>query len=302
VPFGNTLSAHNNQQINYIVTITNSGSTDLSNIAGSDQLQPGQIFLGCIPAPGCTYNSVLNTVMLNTGPITAHTSISYYIRVQMGIGPETVLNTAVITSPLELAQSSQTTTVNVGGQGTPPSGGVVPVVVVNTAVPATATAVPATSTPVPATATAIPATATAVPPTATAVPPTATPVPPTATVAPTDTPVPPVPTNTPKPNKKPTNTPVPTATTAPAPPVAIAPPPVPPVKLPVTGYGGSAPAHNVAVGHLFRATHGNVALGITGQPETGGGSSPMTPLLPVILGAIVVALGVLTRRFAFAKH
>jgi hypothetical protein len=28
----------------------------------------------------------------------------------------------------------------------------------------------------------------------------------------------------------------------------------------------------------------------------------MTPLLPVILGAIVLALGALTRRFAFAKR
>jgi hypothetical protein len=124
---------------------------------------------------------------------------------------------------------------------------------------------------------------------------------PTATSAPTDTPVPAVPTNTPKPTKKPTKTPVPAATTAP-PPVVIAPAPAPPVKLPVTGYGGSQVAHNLAVGRVFRAAHGNVALGINGQPQTGGGSSPMTPLLPIILGAIVVALGVLTRRFAFVKH
>ena len=59
--------------------------------------------------------------------------------------------------------------------------------------------------------------------------------------------------------------------------------------------------HNVAIGRVFRAAHGNVALGITGQPQTGGGSRLLTPLLPVILGAIVVALGVLTRRFAFVK-
>jgi hypothetical protein len=71
----------------------------------------------------------------------------------------------------------------------------------------------------------------------------------------------------------------------------------------VTGFGGArAVGHNVAVGQVYRAAHGNVTLGITGQPQAGGGSSPLTPILPVILGAIVVALGVLTRRFAFAKH
>lgn len=57
----------------------------------------------------------------------------------------------------------------------------------------------------------------------------------------------------------------------------------------------------MAVGRVFRAAHGNVALGITGQPQTGGGGTPLTPILPVILGALVVTLGVLTRRFAFVK-
>jgi hypothetical protein len=184
---------------------------------------------------------------------------------------------------------------------------IVPVVVVNTAVP-TATSVP-TVTSVPPTATSVPPTSTPaptntpVPPTNTPVPPTNTPVPPTATAAPapTDTSVPPVPTNTPKPLKKPTNTPVPTATTA-APPVKIGPAPKPPKILPITGLGGTqAVGHNLAVGRVFRAAHGNVALGITTQPQTGGGSSPMTPILPVILGAMVIGLGALTRRFAFGK-
>jgi hypothetical protein len=85
VPFGNTLSVHNNQNINYIVTITNIGDAT-SNIAANDPLNPGQTFLGCIPAPGCTYNSVLNTVFFNTGPIAAGASISYYIRVEVGVG------------------------------------------------------------------------------------------------------------------------------------------------------------------------------------------------------------------------
>ncbi len=184
---------------------------------------------------------------------------------------------------------------------------IVPVVVVNTAVP-TATSVP-TVTSVPPTATSVPPTSTPaptntpVPPTNTPVPPTNTPVPPTATAAPapTDTSVPPVPTNTPKPLKKPTNTPVPTATTA-APPVKIGPAPKPPKILPITGLGGTqAVGHNLAVGRVFRAAHGNVALGTTTQPQTGGGSSPMTPILPVILGAMVIGLGALTRRFAFGK-
>jgi LPXTG-motif cell wall-anchored protein len=69
--------------------------------------------------------------------------------------------------------------------------------------------------------------------------------------------------------------------------------------LPRTGFGGEAIAHNVAIGKVFRAAHGNVVLGITSQPQTGGGSSPLNP---VILGAIVVALGVLTRRFAYVRQ
>ncbi|HEY8685685.1 MAG TPA: hypothetical protein VIO57_08775, partial [Chloroflexota bacterium] len=298
VPFGNTLSVDNNQNINYIVTITNLGGAT-SNIAASDPLAltVGQSFLGCMPAPGCTYDSVLNMVFFNTGPIAAGASISFYVRVELSMGPQTVYNTATIAN----GPSSSTTTVIVNGPGNPNLTPVIPVVVVNTAVPTNTpvppTAVPPTNTPVPPTA---------VPPTNTPVPPTSTPVPPTSTpVPPTNTPVPPVPTNTPKPPKKPTATPVPTATTAPAPPVVVAAPPAstPPATLPVTGFGGArAVGHNVAVGQVYRAAHGNVTLGITGQPQAGGGSSPLTPILPVILGAIVVALGVLTRRFAFAKH
>jgi Domain of unknown function DUF11 len=163
VPFGNTLSVDNNQNINYIVTITNLGDAT-SNIAANDPLMGGQTFLGCIPAPGCTYSSTLNTVFFNTGPIGAGASISYYIRVELGIGPETVFNTATITN----GPSSSTTTVIVGGPGTPSLTPVIPVVVVvNTAVP-TNTAIP---------------TNTAVPPTNTPVPPTNTPVPPTSTAA-----------------------------------------------------------------------------------------------------------------------
>jgi hypothetical protein len=53
---------------------------------------------------------------------------------------------------------------------------------------------------------------------------------------------------------------------------------------------------------MFRAAHGNVTFGFNGRPQTDADSSPMTPVLPVILGAMVVALGVLTRRFAFARN
>ena len=270
--------------------------------------QPGQTFLGCIPNPGCSYNAVLNAVTLNTGPIGVGVSVSFYIRVQMGVGPETVLNTATITTPP--GGTSQTTTVIIpGSPGTPSITPIIPVFTVNTPVPPTSTPVPPTNTPVPATNTPLPAN-TAVPPTNTPVPPTNTPVPtdtpvpPTNTpVPPTDTPVPAVPTNTPKPKPTATTVPataVPTATTASV--VAAAPTAPPPQALPVTGFGGThAVGHNVAIGRVFRAAHGNVALGITGQPQTGGGSRLLTPLLPVILGAIVVALGVLTRRFAFVK-
>jgi hypothetical protein len=76
-----------------------------------------------------------------------------------------------------------------------------------------------------------------------------------------------------------------------------------PKTLPRAGFGGTqAVGHNLAIGRDFRTAHGNVTLGITDQPQSGGGSSPMNPILPVILGAIVVALGTLTRGFAFAKR
>ena len=71
----------------------------------------------------------------------------------------------------------------------------------------------------------------------------------------------------------------------------------------MTGFGGThAVGHNVAVGQVYRTAHGNVVLGITSQPQTGGGMNPLSPILPIILGAVVVALGVLTRRFAFVKR
>jgi hypothetical protein len=151
---------------------------------------------------------------------------------------------------------------------------------------------------------------TPVPPTSTPVPPTNTPVPPTstATVASQNGSTRVRPTKTAQPSLKSTSTGVasaigssgvPPKTSSTATPEG----PVPPANLPVTGFGGArAVGHNVAVGQVYRAAHGNVTLGITGQPQTGGGSSPLTPILPVILGSLVVALGVLTRRFAFARQ
>ncbi|HEX6510047.1 MAG TPA: hypothetical protein VF221_20655, partial [Chloroflexota bacterium] len=139
---------------------------------------------------------------------------------------------------------------------------------------------------------------TPVPPTNTPVPPTNTPVPPTATptaAPPTNTPVPPAPTNTPKPPKKPTATPVPTNTSPP-----VVQPVVPPVALPVTGYGGGF-AHNVSTGRVFRAADGNVALGLATEPQSGGGS-PISPIVPVGLGLLALGLGIITRRFAFARR
>jgi hypothetical protein len=79
------------------------------------------------------------------------------------------------------------------------------------------------------------------------------------------------------------------------------------VKLPGTGFGGTdhALAHNASVGRVYRNAHGNVALGITSAPQTGGGNGPLGssgPILPLILGLIVVGLGVATRKFAFVRR
>ncbi len=166
----------------------------------------------------------------------------------------------------------------------------------NAVTPTATTNVPPPPPPPGPTSTATP-TATAVPPTATA---TATAVPPT------DTPVPAQPTPTPKPAKKPTAT----ATTAPQAPApgpgpGPAPTPIPaPAKLPATGFGGSgAFAHNAAVGRMFRSAHGNVTtpLGIASQPASGG-SDPMSPAVPAILGLTAVGLGVLARKVGIARR
>jgi hypothetical protein len=82
---------------------------------------------------------------------------------------------------------------------------------------------------------------------------------------------------------------------------------VAPVKLPGTGYGGTtkALAHNASIGRVYRAANGNVALGISSAPQTGGATGPLGsagPILPVILGMIVVGLGVLTRKFGFVRR
>jgi hypothetical protein len=138
--------------------------------------------------------------------------------------------------------------------------------------------------------------------TATAVPPTAT-----ATVAPpTATPVPAQPTPTPKPAKTPK--PKPTATTPP-PATGPAPGPAPtavppPTKLPATGFGGTgALAHNASVGRVFRAANGNVTtpLGIAAKPASGG-SDPISPAVPAILGLAAIGFGVLARKFGFARR
>jgi hypothetical protein len=42
-------------------------------------------------------------------------------------------------------------------------------------------------------------------------------------------------------------------------------------------------------------------VALAAQPASGG-NSPINPIVPIILGAVVVGLGVLTRRFAFARR
>ncbi|HEX6507707.1 MAG TPA: hypothetical protein VF221_08765 [Chloroflexota bacterium] len=185
---------------------------------------------------------------------------------------------------------------------------------------ATATSTPAatataTATSAPTTPTATATIPTNIPPpppppggTATATP-TATPVPPTATAtataaAPTATSAPSKPTPTPKPSKKATAT----ATTPP--PAVSAPPPSKPVKppktLPSTGFGGSEPgAHNVSIGRVFRDAHGNVvalaSLGIVTQPQPGG-DSPISPIVPAVLGLATIGFGVLARKLGIARR
>jgi hypothetical protein len=95
-----------------------------------------------------------------------------------------------------------------------------------------------------------------------------------------------------------TSTSAPSATaTSGAPPAT----PVPPVKLPRTGLGGKgdAFAHNAAMGRVYRADHGTVALGSNTEPGTGSGT-PISPIVPILLGLLVLGLGVLTRQVAVA--
>jgi hypothetical protein len=309
--FGNTITVPGGTQVIYIVTIANTSTSGMADITGTDTLAAGQTFIACAPpGPICSFTAgpsgTAGTVTMDTGPIAPQTSVSFYLTVQVGTGNFTLFNTASI----PFGPTSETTTVNVTAPQILTLVPVIPVVVVNTPVATSTSTATATST--------VTATGTVVPPTNTPVPPTSTSVPTatgtvaaatdTPTVAPTNTPVPPVPTNTPKP-KKPTATP----TTAPVvgpgntsvPPPTVA--PVAPVKLPGTGFGGTnhALAHNLAVGRVYRTAHGNVTLGITSAPQTGGGNGPLGssgPMLPAILGMIVVGLGVFTRKFAFARR
>jgi hypothetical protein len=55
------------------------------------------------------------------------------------------------------------------------------------------------------------------------------------------------------------------------------------------------------MGQLYRAAHGNVALGSSEEPSTGSGI-PISPIVPILLGTLVVGLGVLSRRVAVARR
>jgi hypothetical protein len=305
-PFGNTISARTGSTVVYVVTVANNGNGAASLVA-TDQLAAGQNGIDCTPKPDCSFNQATNTATFTLTSLAPHTSVSFYIEATITAGSGSILNLASVTSNGSTSYS-QTTTINVSAP--PPTvvvSPVVPVIVVNTAVPTN------TSTPAPTnTATPIPPTATPVQPTATntaviLVPATTTPVAATATATsapPTNTPVPAAPTNTPKPTKKPTAT----ATTAPPassgasiPP--LKPTPVPAVHLPGTGLGGiyRSAAHNAAIGRVVRAAHGHVALGITSEPRTGGGL-PLGPAIPAVLGLLVLGLGALTRKVALTRR
>jgi hypothetical protein len=76
------------------------------------------------------------------------------------------------------------------------------------------------------------------------------------------------------------------------------------VKLPATGFGGTgALGHNAAVGRVFRSAAGNVTtpLGIASQPASGG-SDPVSPAVPAILGLTAIGLGVLARKIGIARR
>jgi hypothetical protein len=73
----------------------------------------------------------------------------------------------------------------------------------------------------------------------------------------------------------------------------------PPVRLPGTGFGGmSGLLHNLPLGRFYRAVHSNVTLGIAKQPRSGGGSPPLTPIVPALLALALLGFGFLARRFA----
>jgi hypothetical protein len=289
----------------YSVLVTNTGGTVSAPVTATDNLALQGFPTTAIPVCAstivgnatCSTNLQTVTCTMASG-IAAHSIAGCTFTVAFGTGPSTYTNTVFLSSISPETNTQASATVNVPAPGGTP---VIPIVVVNTPVPSL-TPTP-TNTPVPPTATStlVPPTST---PTNTPVPavPTNTPVPPTATntpVPPTSTPVPAVPTNTPKPTKKPTKTPTSVPTAIPAVPVNTpkpAPTPNVPKALPVTGYGGSqAIGHNVAVGRMFRTVNSET-------PGSTGGSSGMTPILPIVLGIIVVALGTLTRKFAFGKR
>jgi hypothetical protein len=55
------------------------------------------------------------------------------------------------------------------------------------------------------------------------------------------------------------------------------------------------------MGRVYRAAHSTVALGINTEPGTGSGT-PISPIVPILLGLLALELGVLTRQVAVARR
>lgn len=325
--YGNVISVGNNQQVTYVVTLANTGSTTAS-FTGTDVLAPGQTFISCAPTPGCGYvvgpSGTAGSLTFVTGPIAPQASVSFYVTVRIGTGPVTILNTARI----PLGPPSETTTIHVSGPGQSLGTPVIPIITVNTPVAtptssptATSTFVAATNTPVVATSTpTFTATATStstVTSTATATSTATVSATPTATAVLTNTPVAAVSTSTRTATKRATATGTVTpivygyfthghSSTTTGNRHGTRPRNRTPrlTRVPGTGFGGTnhALALDAAIGRTYRSARGNVTLGVTPPLSPVGGPNPFAPVIPIVLAATLLGLAVLTRKVAYAKR
>ena len=165
----NPAQAQVGDQIEYVLTVTNVGTSAAQNVVVTDPLPAFAALINATTTRGII-SVTGNTVIITIGEVAPGDVITIRIRVR-------VASSATAPANINTASLTTTSSTNVISNDTS---------TVSVQIPQPSTVVPATATPrqptaVPPPSTAVPPSSTAVPPSSTAVPPTATPRQPTAT-------------------------------------------------------------------------------------------------------------------------